>query len=89
MSGLEQTVELDRAEVLAALRKSKQDAGIVDSRESASQTSELRAAIATIKKWAEANDQWLVVLAPWGMHHYGTLTEEQVELILKRFTPGD
>jgi hypothetical protein len=84
---MDTTVELDRAEVLAVLQRSKdkraEAAGIAP--KSAGPNQELREALQTIKHWAEANGQWLVILAPWGMHHYGVLSEDQVELILKRF----
>jgi hypothetical protein len=87
MKELEKTVELDRADVLAALRRSKHAPEV--SAEAAGNTrtmEELRRAIDVIRDWAEANDQWLVILAPWGMHHYGKVTEDQVEVILKRFS---
>ncbi len=84
----EQTVELDKGEILEILRRSKGRAEAA--RDDAKvESAELRLAINVIKKWAEENEQWLVVLAPWGMHHYGELTEEQVELILKRFSPEE
>lgn len=84
-SDMDTTVELDRAEVLAALQRSKQE----QPASATTDNDDLRNAIQTIKRWAEDNEQWLVVLAPWGMHHYGTLSEEQVEQILKRFSPND
>ena len=87
MMELEKTVELDRADVMAALERSKHAPEV--SAEAAGNRhtmDELRRAIGVIRRWAEDNDQWLLILAPWGMHHYGRLTEEQVELILKRFS---
>ncbi len=87
MSKLEKTVELDKAEILQALKRSKEAAVKNEKPKTKNQTKELREAIKVIKAWAEDNNQWLVILAPWGMHHYGKLTEEQVELIMKRFRP--
>lgn len=90
MAGEETTVELDRAEVLKALQFAKNNEDQVNKAENqVTNTEELRKAIKTIKNWAETNDQWLVILAPWGMHHYGKLREDQVEMILKRFAPQD
>jgi hypothetical protein len=85
----EKTVELDRSEILAALRRSKEPA--VEPEESGSAEpvppEQLREAVAVIRRWAEEHDQWLVVLAPWGLQHYGRLTEAQVDEILRRFAP--
>ena len=87
MKELEKTVELERAEILAALERCKQDPDPSAQAAGSNHTmSELRHAIGVIRRWAEENDQWLVILAPWGMHHYGKVTAEQVELILKRFS---
>lgn len=88
----EKTVELDRGEVLAALRRSKQGAAEAPA-QAASESpgtvppEQLREAVATIRRWAETHDQWLVILAPWGMQHYGKLSDDQVDEILRRFTP--
>ncbi len=85
MSKFEKTIELDKAEILQALKRSKEAANKNKKPKVKDQTKELREAIKVVKAWAEDNNQWLVILAPWGMHHYGKLTEEQVELIMKRF----
>jgi aspartate/tyrosine/aromatic aminotransferase len=87
MMELEKTVELDRGEVMAALERSKHAPDIsAEAAGNKHSMEELRRAIGVIRRWAENHDQWLVILAPWGMHHYGKLTEEQVELIVKRFS---
>ncbi len=87
--GMDTTVELDRAEVLAVLQRSKEIKYTPEEKKVVGPNKELRDAIHTIKKWAEDNEQWLVILAPWGMHHYGVLSAEQVELILKRFSSDE
>ena len=90
MKELEKTVELERSEILEALQRSKHAPEVsAEDADGARTLEELRRAIGVIRRWAEENNQWLVVLAPWGMHHYGKVTEDQVEVILKRFSSRD
>lgn len=85
----EKTVELDKKELLSVLRQSKRLQAEAELAREGVPSEELREAIGVIKRWAEKNNQWLLILAPWGMHHYGELTEGQVEQIMKRFTPEE
>ena len=90
MKELEKTVELERSEILEALQRSKHAPEVsAEEAGSAHTMEELRRAIDVIRRWAEESHQWLVILAPWGMHHYGKVTEDQVEVILRRFSSRD